>query len=408
MTYTIPESKRDDIRKAVARMEKKAQRYGTDLTVMMGDPYAKKIPVYEVGYDFANHEYYKDLIRTSLVEVFDVDITGDMVRRDGYSILASVEHLDGGNIVNAFGGNDVKMEWINSDCRCEHCKTDRVRRWTYIVREDATGSEMQVGKSCLKDYCGIDPQGIGLRNDLEEIILDYDIDRHDYSVGSFTPVYDTVETLALAIRIYKQYGYVKSDRPNSNKDRLYNLACNEKADPTADEMSAAQQMAAVISNMEDRDAVAYLLSDTRTLVRSEYCKSSHFGYLAYAPVAYEKYQEARRREAEREAEREAQMGSQYVGTVGKRQEFEIAECSLVTSWETQFGMTYLYKFVDTDGNVLVWFASGAFGHWTDDGVGSVCRFVEETDVRRIKATVKAHNERDGIRQTVINRVKAVG
>ena len=91
--------------------------------------------------------------------------------------------------------------------------------------------------------------------------------------------------------------------------------------------------------------------------------------------------------AEREAAKDAERHtSQYVGEIGERLTIDVAEMSLLTSWEGDWGWTYLYKIVDVQGNVMIWYAS---------------RCID--DAKKIKATVKNHSERDGVRQTIITR-----
>ena len=58
-------------------------------------------------------------------------------------------------------------------------------------------------------------------------------------------------------------------------------------------------------------------------------------------------------------------------------------------------------FTDTDGNVLVWFASKPLERVNENGV-----YEDVTEVSHIRATVKEHNERDGVKQTIITRCKA--
>ena len=117
---------------------------------------------------------------------------------------------------------------------------------------------------------------------------------------------------------------------------------------------------------------------------------------------YQKHIEEKRRKAEREATKDAErLASEYVGQIGKRIDVDVTDMQLVTSWENQWGYTYLYKFTDINGNVLIWFASGIFGYWTKDG-----EWVQHENINKIRATVKEHTERDGVKQTVITRCKA--
>lgn len=57
-----------------------------------------------------------------------------------------------------------------------------------------------------------------------------------------------------------------------------------------------------------------------------------------------------------------------------------------------FGTTYLYKFADEAGNVFIWYAS---------------RPIELQERMTLKATIKAHNEWNGVKQTVLTRCKVV-
>jgi hypothetical protein len=393
-TYTIPEARREDIEKLVAKYQKKAAKYNVALTAEYGEPYAQKVPVRKA--DPATGLIAT--VDTVLVEVFDLTIDGDEIRKDGYAVVAKIEHLDGGNVVNAFGA-DVKPAWRTASCNCEHCGTLRDRRLTFIVRHE-DGSEKQVGRSCLKDYCGIDPHAIGYRNELEEILISDDIACYDFESRPVQEAYSTVEILALAISTIKRQGYVKSGEPNSNKGVIAE-ACKGYR-PTEAELDAAKKLAQAIAEIDEDDAFTANLNNVQSLIKSEYCKRSHFGYIAYAPVAYEKYLEEMKRRAEREAARNAERNaSEYVGQVGKRIDLDIADMKLVTSWETQWGMTWLYKFTDTDGNVLVWFASKPLERVNENGV-----YEDVTEVSHIRATVKEHNERDGVKQTIITRCKA--
>ena len=393
-TYTIPEARREDIEKLVAKYQKKAAKYNVALTAEYGEPYAQKVPVRKA--DPATGLIAT--VDTVLVEVFDLTIDGDEIRKDGYTVVAKIEHLEGGNVVNGFGA-DVKPAWRTASCNCEHCGTLRDRRLTFIVRHE-DGNEKQVGRSCLKDYCGIDPHAIGYRNELEEILISDDIASYDFERRPVQEAYSTVEILALAISTIKRQGYVKSGEPNSNKGVIAE-ACKGYR-PTEAELDAAKKLAQAIAEIDEDDAFTANLNNVQSLIKSEYCKRSHFGYIAYAPVAYEKYLEEMKRRAEREAARNAERSaSEYVGQVGKRIDLDIADMKLVTSWETQWGMTWLYKFTDTDGNVLVWFASKPLERVNENGV-----YEDVTEVSHIRATVKEHNERDGVKQTIITRCKA--
>ena len=96
------------------------------------------------------------------------------------------------------------------------------------------------------------------------------------------------------------------------------------------------------------------------------------------------------------AERKAQYRAEaltkvHVGAVGERRDFDLT-IKFVTSFETQFGTTFVNICEDADANVVVYKGSNLLG-----GKGEKVQ---------VKATIKAHDHRDGVAQTIISRPKA--
>lgn len=105
--------------------------------------------------------------------------------------------------------------------------------------------------------------------------------------------------------------------------------------------------------------------------------------------AEERLAKAQQRREERvAADRE---GSKHVGVVGERREFTLT-VNKVFSFDSIYGTTFINICKDADGNVIVYKGSNGF---------------EEGETVRVKATVKAHEERDGIAQTLIARPKEI-
>ena len=393
-TYTIPQDRREHVEKLIARFQKKAAKYGKLMAAEYGPPYAVRRPVYVE--DFETHRLVK--VDESLVEVFDLTIESEIVQKDGYTVVAKIEHLENGNLVNAFGC-EAKEAWRSASCICEHCNVKRNRAVTFIVRNE-DGAEKQIGRACLKDYCGIDPQMIGRLNELRDLVLNEDVRYFDFGSHQVSHVYTTSEALAAAVHVYKRQGYVKSGEPNSNRGKL--AECIRQDEITDADRLEAEKIIAAVKAMSERDAIDYLLDKVQVLSMDGYCKDTHFGYIAYAPAAYDRcLEKMKKRKAIEEAKRMERQESEYIGQVGKRIDIDIADMKLLTSFETDWGYTFLYKFTDTDGNVLIWFASNSFGHWTERG-----DWEEYENVKKIRATVKEHTERDGIKQTIITRCKA--
>jgi len=90
------------------------------------------------------------------------------------------------------------------------------------------------------------------------------------------------------------------------------------------------------------------------------------------------------------AEREAnKLKSQHVGTIGQRQAFE-AQVVFATYYDTQWGTTYVTGMKSGDDMII---AKGT----------SDLSWAKKGDKVEFMAMVKEHGERDGEKQTIINR-----
>lgn len=81
--------------------------------------------------------------------------------------------------------------------------------------------------------------------------------------------------------------------------------------------------------------------------------------------------------------------SNHVGVVGERSEF-VLSIDRAFGFEGKFGYTYGHVMHDKDGNVFAY-----FGNQLGDAGQAV----------RGKATIKRHDQRDGVKQTVLSRPK---
>jgi len=90
-----------------------------------------------------------------------------------------------------------------------------------------------------------------------------------------------------------------------------------------------------------------------------------------------------------------QAGSQHLGTVGERTNFTLT-VERILSFETQFGLTYI-NLCRSGSSVVVYKGSNRL---VDHEVALPAEVT-------VKATVKAHEYRDGVAQTLISRPKAI-
>lgn len=430
MTYTVFASDADEVQKKLDRLGKKAQKYGVSFTYTRGEEHPQRVCIYEPDPPYYNT---KSIVSTYTVAAVDFDVQSDgWIKSSGWEAIAMIEHGEGGNIVTQFG-DEMDSKWFSVPPHCDHCNTNRNRSVTFIVRHE-NGATKQVGKACLKEYTGINPSSAILWAEItRDLECRWDYSEDEWELVKRPTMQQTVNVIALAYDAIKRWGWVSRNNRDCTADRVgvaimnhvapsaeglekaheivgWLLDCGHRAlerDREIDELQRkmyaedefgqtyvadkeAQKALFAINNAWDR--VGDIERDCYPLANSGWCKPAHYGRLAYMPVAYSKYLERKARYEAREAERlSAMKSSAHVGEIGQRITFTATKAQLVTSWETQYGYTYLYKFTDEDGNVFVWFASGCYG--------------EIKDGSKVKGTVKDHTERDGVKQTVLSRCK---
>jgi hypothetical protein len=91
------------------------------------------------------------------VYILDIYLDAVAPKMEGWTFVARLDHAnETGNIIRTIPNSGVELpsEYRNSDPHCDHCKINRKRRDTFVVRNDETGDFQQVGSSCLIDFFG--------------------------------------------------------------------------------------------------------------------------------------------------------------------------------------------------------------------------------------------------------------
>lgn len=385
MTFTIYASEREAVEKRLSRIAKKAEKYGAALSYVFGNEYPREVKVYAI--DYINQREY--VARTFFAEAVDVEISGDsLIRANGWTAVARCEHGENENgekmnIVTPFDGAEVPLSWYHAAPYCEHCRTKRERKITYFCRNE-NGDVKQVGSTCLHDYTGILPETAAAWAEVTDI-LDRGLDctEEEFSRRGIERVYPVADILAAAVDSIEKNGYRAADKNDSTRaDVIERLRGGVEASE-----NGKQKAENILAWLDSYNGIDNLVMNCKIEAARGYEVARRIGRLVYSPVAYEKETE---REKQKAKEKAANAASKHVGAVGERIKIKAQTARLITSWETVYGYTFLYKFTDDAGNIFVWFASSAAD--VADGV-------------TVTGTVKAHGERDGVKQTTLTRCK---
>lgn len=398
MTHQIPTALLADFEKKVTTLTNKATKYGYPVpTFTYSEPHVVT---------FTDDDGNKHLVE--VVDVTTPDET-ETVKVNGWEFTATIEHTDNGNIINNISGADLPVRFRTAPCQCEHCNTIRNRKDSYVVRNTETGEYKQVGKQCLKDFT----QGMTADHVLFSVSV-YDLFQ-SFSVGSsfrMLPEYHRViDVLTYAAEAVRLWGYKSSscetyDRPTKvTVDEALRIDNGEQSKllqhtkmmmerdnfngKNPDSMNTAYKALEWLMSIP---ADTEYLNNLTILCSKEAITVKHFGYVVSLIPTYFKAMEKEEERKAREARKaQAQKTSQYVGTVGDKVEMTVKNFRLLTSFETMYGVSFIYGWEDEDGNQYTWKTSNSFDSATT-----------------IKGTIKAHTEYRGVKQTEMTRCKVMG
>ena len=144
-SFVIVEERKAEFEQAMAMLVRRANRYGSSNIAWSFGEAATKSVVYNDH--FVN------------VPGITVHVSGDAPIVGSYEFLASIDLVDGLNIVRArpdLGDDVLDRRFFERSTECEHCNRERQRNEVFVVRHTETGEQLRVGRSCLRDFLGTD------------------------------------------------------------------------------------------------------------------------------------------------------------------------------------------------------------------------------------------------------------
>ena len=394
--YSIPECNLEAFRKKVNRIEKKCNKYHNSFE-----------------YEELNEFYQDTKIDGKIIPVKYLNVKIDGIAKvNGWRLLAMIEDVPGEskNFISIINNSvPVPDHYRFEDIRCEHCNTSRKRKSAFIIYNEETKEFKEVGRSCLVDYThGLSGELAGYLN---SFIRELDEGKDFFTVSSNVSLYYNVdELLNIAFECIDKWGW--SAKAN---DRLstYYRACNiyrlrhnlltdtdtlhyikgliTEANFDENEKDRSATVAELKTLLKDYDGKYGLDSlMVNTILSNEYVKIGQVGSLVYLPIIYSKLL----KDIEESQNNVSDSHSEYVRSVGQRLTIDVKSSELVASFETLYGFTSLYRFIDECDNEYIWYSSSLF----------LSKDAAE-NITTVKGTVKDHNEYKGVKQTILTRCK---
>lgn len=343
---------------------------------------------------------------------FPATITGSAPKYAGWTIVATIATLEGGEVLlRSISDKPLPLRFrdAGSAKSCDHCKTSRKRLETFVVLSDA-GEYKQVGRQCIADFLGHkSPETLAaMAGYVAEAFAFGEGGGSSDAAGSLAIDY-YLGYVASAMNAYGWLSRTKAKdvggNPTANLahdhaefspefQRSLKRLGEKRLEVTEVDTKRATTAIDWATELTDAEVEANdYLYNVRTIVRAGQVEHKTAGYAASVIIACEKAMDRVRQAAEKPV-------SNYVGTVKERQLFTV-KVERILETQSDFGVSYLHMMTDEVGNDIKWFGSSRLYH-----PGGEYRMVNEGETLVIKATVKAHQEYKGRKQTLVTRAEA--
>lgn len=404
-TYYIPEENFKDLEKKLNSIFNKCKKNGSEFH------YENK------GECFRDVKVIVNEQETTVpMKFIEIDVEG-IAKINDWQFVGTIEHLaESQNIIRTITDVEVPERYFTAKCECEHCNSKRIRKDTYLVKNTITGEFKQIGGTCLLQYTnGISSEWAA---NLASFFKDLESTYSDYSGWpsmSYNRWINRDNILLYAIEVVKHFGYTKTyddfenynpsctkakvwdyynylERGDRSKTRSYiKDELPEHFDPMSEENKI--KLDAMLKYFEENTEDNSYMRNLKTYANTEYLESRDLGYVVSMVPTYNRHLDViKKAEARAAKQSEESAESTFRGEVGDKVTIEVDEMSCISSWDTLYGTTYLYKIVDKAGNVYVWYASRSYD------IDSVSSLV---------GTVKGHDTFNGVKQTQLTRCKIV-
>jgi hypothetical protein len=333
-----------------------------------------------------------------------VEIKGQVPSIDGWDFIGTIDHTDEGNILRLLPGQTIPEHYRQDSQNCDHCHVNRKRTSTYIL-VNAKDEHKQVGKQCLQDFFKQDVANVVARAELLATVEQLMEASEEFgSRGAGQQYYKLSDYLANVLAVVEKCGFVSRAKADEwNKVPTSTDAAILMTKPMDKEALAlgvrvskeheakAVEILAWIETYLDKPNLNDYEHNLKVVVDLGHCDWRTFGLAASITALHY-------RETAAKAEKTAKKPSEYVGEVGKRMKgLTLTLVKITPLGEGEFGMRYLYRFVDANENVLVWFTGNVLDADTREWI--------ENTVYTGAVSVKEHSEYKGTKQTVITRCK---
>ena len=382
--FNVPSFHFDYLLQLVEKLNKKAKRAGT------------------APFSFTKLSETTEIQPNGAVDVFyQVAVQGETPKIAGWTFVARLDHNSDpsgdSNFVYVMPGQSLPSQYYDAGADCEHCGYIRKRRDTYILKNDESGEFKQVGRTCVQDFTGIDPEKVLAQAERIAKLMKAaaDAEKGELDVPYNRRCYDLLTFMAVVQQEIREHGWKSRSEAfqNGTHDATADHAVNRMFSsgywgtdyvPTAEDWDKAMMALQYASTLDPQ--VSSYNHNVVTMVKTGYIDWKAAGIAASIARIYDNWVEKKAKEASNNFD-----GSEYIGEVGKRINGRV-RIVRKTLKDTDYGVMKIYQMASINGNNLI--VSFVKGQNFNPNVG---------DELEIRATVSKHQIYNGVKQTIVKR-----
>jgi hypothetical protein len=415
-TFRIPDERFGEFEERIEKANRKARRLrlpAISYTVIHDERIERKVGTTEV-FD-PETGFTREIPKIRVDWYRFIEVTGNRPHVAGWTFLGTLDFEPGGVIFSAAPEQTIPEQYRNAaSTACDHCHTTRRRKNTFVLRNDSTTATQVIGRNCLADFLGT--------ASASELLARFEFDRfladlsscEDEGEGSGSRRSTTESTLGYLTHVaacIRTLGWVSGQMARNATEDHPLCATSSSAWANMYPSPEAKRRGDVILIIEADVALAKAAFEWAPSIEgdSDYCQNvrvlfasqegshvftaKHSGTVASVVAVY-----LRHLDRLEERKRVAPAVDEFFGTVKVRGIFTL-RLEAVKTFESDWGVTTLFRFIDEAGRPAVWFSSNAPVLNGDRELALLHGYTF-----RVKATVKAHEIYRDRKQTTLTRL----
>ena len=322
---------------------------------------------------------------------------------EGYEPIATLTFQHASPVVYEWPGKEVPASFRDTDRRCNHCETNRMRKQVFVLRHIETDDHIQVGSTCVRDFIGHTADTILQQWKLmQAVLVEDDADaRIDFGwARKGDNIYDMASILPITCAVVREHGYVSVKMAEERDILTTRMRVVDQINPLTDMRGRRIRPLIAVTDTDIRQADAILAKvkaiaspantyqhNIRAIARDGFCTNKELGIaVSMATFTFKREKPV--------------ANSGHIGELGERVTLT-CKLKFTRPLANEWGTTYLTKWQTDDGNVVTWFASNypalhACGNYSDVGIG---------DTVALTGTVKKHGDFQGQKETQVTRCR---